>query len=32
VEQQVSQLHLNVLLLSQVVNPFCEINVAKYAL
>ena len=27
-----SQLHLKVLLLSRVVNPFCEINVAKYVL
>jgi hypothetical protein len=32
VVNQVSQLHLKVLLLTRVINPFCEINVAKYAL
>jgi hypothetical protein len=32
VETQVCQLNLKVLLLTRAVNPFCEINVAKYAL
>ena len=32
VETHVFQLNLKVLLLSRTINPFCEINVAKYAL
>jgi hypothetical protein len=32
VVHQVCQLHLKTLLLSQTINPFCEINIAKYAL
>jgi hypothetical protein len=32
VVHQVSQLQLKVILLSRVVDSFCEINVAKYAL